>query len=184
MESCRELLSEDLDIPRCESPSSLHFGGNSPDDEQRSTASETPSSTLHCRGNCRDDKRCLTDSERAFVIALSACKDSQLCWENPAGDSMTQALIRILRKDRYPPLNVLLAGISHELYPTSLEVHKCIRKQKQDAEAAQARGEGVSDEIVLMKEDFQDPQIASHKPLDMTARFTLGSPHSLGSRIP
>jgi hypothetical protein len=128
------------------------------------------STLLLCDGNCRERPDCLPSStnwDLPYVMSVAACKDSQICWESPTGASMTQALIKFLRKDPYPPVKDLLTGISHDLYETTLKVMEKIRENTQDWEA-----QGKPDPC-------QDPQIASHKPLDMTAQFTLGSPWKL-----
>lgn len=140
-------------IPRCDSPIAL----------------------WPCEGFCQP-----SDTEFPFVISLGACKDDQLSWEDSEGASMTQALIEILKKDPHPSLKDLMTNVSHEVHKAALNLHKNVKTYKKSMKEWRKNMErlgqkatvSVSDSVLEM-DNFQDPQLSSHKPLDMNAPWVL-----------
>ncbi|KAK0432558.1 caspase domain-containing protein [Armillaria borealis] len=138
-------------IPRCDSPIAL----------------------WPCDGFCKP-----SDMELPHAISLGSCKDDQLTWEDSEGASMAQALIVILKNDPHPSLKDLMTNVSHEVHKASLNLQSVVKTYKKDLkEWRRHRGTetavSVSDAVVLEMDNFQDPELCSHKPLDMNARFSL-----------
>ncbi|KAK0200469.1 caspase domain-containing protein [Desarmillaria ectypa] len=140
-------------IPRCDSPIAL----------------------WPCEGFCQP-----SDAELPYVISLGACKDDQVSWEDSKGASMTRALIEILKKDPHPSLKDLMTNVSHEVHKAALNLHKDVKTYKKRVKewrrAKERLGQKVvsmSDDLVLEMDNFQDPQLSSHRPLDMNAPWVL-----------
>ncbi|KAJ7438720.1 caspase domain-containing protein [Mycena galericulata] len=197
-------------------------------------ACDSPEPVWACQGNCRDPGHGHEANDKAEVISLASCKDSQLSWEDGNGGSMTRELVRILERDPHPTLRALVTGVSHALHRMSLERHVETRRYKRDvkkyaaflarmkehahlhppvddsssatvadsdsvaprtpdpasatspspflnvkrktkpkAPQAKAKSEGFVDAPVYDMDNFQDPQVASHHPLDMERPFTI-----------
>ncbi|KAJ7710533.1 caspase domain-containing protein [Mycena rosella] len=131
----------------------------------------------YCHGWCRatDDNGLLPGAkdpgrQLADVISLGSCKDSELSWENEDGMSMTRALIHVLSDDPHPTLRDLVTQISHTLHGLTRERHLQAKVWKKywDAHGIKSSGIGSFD-----TDSFQNPQIASHRPLDMDARWNI-----------
>ncbi|KAJ7618651.1 caspase domain-containing protein [Roridomyces roridus] len=199
-------------------------------------ACESPEPVWLCQGtHCRDAEHGHLEEdleEKAEVISLASCKDSQLSWEDADGGSMTRELVRILEKDPHPTYRALLASVSHAMHNMSLKRHIDTRRYKReckryaaylerlqkkhgghqpparslakdgasedDDSALTVADSGVDVDVVLDPrppmnkykaksggfldsldpavcdmDNFQDPQLASHKPLDMERPFTI-----------
>ncbi|KAJ7671798.1 peptidase C14, caspase domain-containing protein [Mycena rosella] len=131
----------------------------------------------YCHGWCRaaDDNGLLPGAkdpsrELADVISLGACKDSELSWENEDGMSMTRALIQVLNDDPHPTLRELVTQISHTLHGLTRKRHleAKVWKNYRNAHGIKSSGIGSFD-----TETFQHPQISSHRPLKMDARWSI-----------
>ncbi|KAF9261144.1 hypothetical protein L218DRAFT_961845, partial [Marasmius fiardii PR-910] len=110
------------------------------------------------------------------VISLGSCKDSQSAWEDLDGTSMTQSLVEILSKDPHPTLKDFMAKLNHTLHDRLMRMHETNLKYKKDRKwwrikkGKKAPPEGDT-KGQLEFNNFQDPQISSHKPLDMDSRL-------------
>ncbi|KAK1223553.1 hypothetical protein PQX77_013575 [Marasmius sp. AFHP31] len=113
----------------------------------------------------------------ANVISLGSCKDSQLAWEDLQGSSMTQTLVDLLSSDPHPTLNDFMTKLSHTMHDRLLHMHCANREFKKKkklwrlkrSKKASVEGDTKGAEI----SNFQDPQLSSHKPLDMDSRLDL-----------
>ncbi|KAH7913122.1 caspase domain-containing protein [Hygrophoropsis aurantiaca] len=75
----------------------------------------SPMQTFACTGSCPlpDPQQ---KAELPRVISLSACRDSQLAYDDKEmGVTMTKFLIKNLRKEPYPTLQVLLDGLREDI---------------------------------------------------------------------
>jgi hypothetical protein len=141
----------------------------------------SPNPALECDGfQLCDD----TDDAVPHVIALGACKDAQVAWEND-GESLTSVLIDILKKDPHPCLKHLMRDISYRTYETVCRLHEAwkVWKQAMQMEYSTEGNNRLSGDDadrtfgIIERENplkaFQDPQLASHTRLDMDSPFTL-----------
>ncbi|KAF9496482.1 peptidase C14 [Pleurotus eryngii] len=135
-----------------------------------------------CTGDCREQKGDAQDEAMlANVISIGACTDGQSTWEAEDGDSMTSALIEILGQDPNPSYQKLMVLLSHKLHDLSMKVHSSSKQWKTDVKTWRAKQEAkgrvfsrsASDGMTLETQNFQDPQLSSHKPLDMNDTFRL-----------
>jgi hypothetical protein len=116
----------------------------------------------------------------AHVIALGACKDAQVAWEDN-GESLTAILIDILKKDPYPRLKDMMRVINHRTYDTVCRLHETWRKWQIEYNKGDKRRLTDDEETQMYRmierenplKGFQDPQLASHRKLDMNSFFTL-----------
>ncbi|KAK0433728.1 caspase domain-containing protein [Armillaria borealis] len=134
---------------------------------------DSPIAVWPCEGFCQP-----SDVELPHVISLGACKDDQVSWEDSEGASMTRALIEILKKDPHPSLKDLMTNVSHEVHKAALNLHRDVKTYKKNMKkwrraVGPKAAVSVSDDVVLEMDNFQDPQLSSHKPLDMNARLSL-----------
>ncbi|KAJ7785158.1 peptidase C14, caspase domain-containing protein [Mycena maculata] len=130
---------------------------------------------VFCQGWCRTAENdglgvMNPRQERADVISLGSCKDSELSWEDEEGVSMTRAMIHILSENPHPTLRDLVTRISHTLHGLARERHLRAKawKKYREAHAINSSGLGSFD-----METFQHPQVASHKPLDMDTAWNI-----------
>ncbi|KAJ7581245.1 peptidase C14, caspase domain-containing protein [Mycena floridula] len=115
-----------------------------------------------CGGFCPPETR----GKDADVISLASCKDSQSAWEIGGKDSMTQMLVEILEKDPHPTLQDLMTKLK-----VLTRMHKKNRKYKDRWKIfRQSHSFGTRAEVET--DNFQDPQMASLRPLDMNAPFS------------
>ncbi|KAF9025008.1 hypothetical protein BDZ89DRAFT_1068647 [Hymenopellis radicata] len=121
---------------------------------------ESPIAMFPCDGSCKPDG---SEHEMAQVISLSACKDSQILWEE-RGNSMTIALVKILRENPNPLLKDLMLCISHELHKSAINLHDGAKKYKKSMKEYPRRG-GEQPAVSTDMNNFQDPQLSSHQPL-------------------
>jgi hypothetical protein len=136
-----------------------------------------PQPALQCDGFglCGD-----SENDVAHVIALGACKDAQVAWEDN-GESLTTILIDILKKDPYPRLKDMMRVINHRTYDTVCRLHETWRKWKMEYNKGNKRHLTEDEETQMFRmierenplKGFQDPQLASHRKLDMNSFFTL-----------
>ncbi|KAF4583623.1 Ca(2+)-dependent cysteine protease [Pleurotus pulmonarius] len=136
----------------------------------------------YCTGDCREQKGDAQDEALlANVISIGACTDEQSTWEAEDGNSMTAALIEILSQDPNPSYQKLMVLLSHKLHDLSMKVHSSSKQWKTDVKTWRAKQEAkgrvfsrsASDGMTLETQNFQDPQLSSHKPLDMDDTFRL-----------
>jgi len=89
---------------------------------------------------------------------------------------MTQALIKVLKNDPTPSLKDVLTLVSHDIHSFYLSLHESARKYKEQVKIynsnKQPEKEPKQARSVEMN-NFQDPQIASPQPLDMSRRWYL-----------
>ncbi|KAJ7869843.1 hypothetical protein B0H13DRAFT_2350726 [Mycena leptocephala] len=138
--------------------------------------------------------------ETAEVICISACKDSQRSWEGADGGSMTRELVRILECDPHPSLRSLVTSVSNAMHRMSLKRHLETRRYKRDLKRyaallerhrqhkavpdvdiiaapkkpqARARSEGFGDAPLYDMDNFPEPQLVSHQPLDMERPWNM-----------
>ncbi|KJA17753.1 hypothetical protein HYPSUDRAFT_1006337 [Hypholoma sublateritium FD-334 SS-4] len=129
---------------------------------------------MFCDGFCRGNGHFrMDDSGRltAKVICLSSSKDAQMTWEDGKGNSMTQHLIKILKKNPNPTYKKLLTDVSHAIHGMYTGLHTKARAYKKDA----ARYKETHKEFEIHPAEmhnFQNPQISSHYPLDMSLTFS------------
>ncbi|KAJ8079529.1 hypothetical protein PM082_011116 [Marasmius tenuissimus] len=166
------------------------------DDDDEPTVCESPIEQ-YCSGLCRDrsapspavsrrptwNGRSPVSAFRlplgppAEVISLSSCKDSQQSWEDLKGSSMTQTLVEILKTDPHPTLKDFMLNLSHDMHRKLLHIHSANKEYKKKKKrwrlkhcrTLSPRGDTNGAEI----SNFQDPQLSSHKPLDMNSRLVL-----------
>ncbi|GLB42506.1 putative to MEROPS cysteine peptidase family C14 [Lyophyllum shimeji] len=131
----------------------------------------SPDSMWPCTGYCPPES-----PKEANVIAVSACKDDQLSWEDSDGASMTQALIDILKSDPHPKLISLMANISHQLHGFYLKLHSHARNHRKQIREINKRrvAKGrpplrVPTDSLPEMNNFQDPQMSSHRPVPRDA---------------
>ncbi|KAJ3508179.1 hypothetical protein NLJ89_g5898 [Agrocybe chaxingu] len=128
---------------------------------------------LYCSGDCRDNPLFERDgSDQADVISLSSAGDSQRAWEGADGTSMTQALVQLLRNDPHPTLHNLLTHVSHDLHRFYLNLHVKAREyrkmiEKRNEERKKKGKKPKLGDVVEMN-NFQNPQLSSDRPLDMS----------------
>ncbi|KAK7447389.1 hypothetical protein VKT23_014099 [Stygiomarasmius scandens] len=150
----------------------------------------------YCSGNCREEmertfadlaaqgKRDGGEKERESsegegdVISLSSCRDNQLAWESADGTSMTQFLVRQLRKQTHPSLAHLMAGISHDLHKSAVDMHRQTKAYKKSwvdyrKKKKLAKPRTASDTHGLEMNNFQNPELSSRKPLDMRRPWNM-----------
>jgi len=116
----------------------------------------------------------------AHVIALGACKDAQVAWEDN-GESLTVILIDILKKNPHPRLKDMMVIINHRTYTTVCRLHDIWKKWQIEFNKKDKRRLSDDEETqmyrIIARENplkgFQDPQLASHRKLDMNSFFTL-----------
>jgi len=128
----------------------------------------SPIPLWECEGDC--DRKHTQTADAAHVICVSACKDAQRAWEGPDGASITMELITILRDNPHPSLKNLMLRLSHQTHERCLEVHQSTRQYKKILQGIARSGVRV-DSFGGDMDNFQDPQLASHKPLDMDELF-------------
>jgi len=121
---------------------------------------ESPTAIWECEGDCRS--KSLQTTEAAHVVCISACKDAQRAWEGPAGASITMELIQILRDNAHPSLKNLMLRLTHRTHERCLQIHEFTRQYKRGSRKGSFYGE---------MDNFQDPQVASHMPLNMDEPF-------------
>ncbi|KAF7978215.1 hypothetical protein HWV62_1204 [Athelia sp. TMB] len=134
--------------------------------------SSSPTPVLKCDGFDMCNQESMT--EMANVISLGACKDGQETWEAECGKSMTLTLVEKLEHDPHPCLKILMREISESTYETINRMHSMWMECKK---AMSANGGAQSEDSYACGRDplkeWQDPQLASHKKLDMDLPFTL-----------
>ncbi|KZT07075.1 uncharacterized protein LAESUDRAFT_131614 [Laetiporus sulphureus 93-53] len=121
-----------------------------------------------CDGDC-----VASPTEKAHVISISACGDSQVDWEGGNIGSMTQALVKYLRQHPHPTLHELMEYIDEDRHQASMRIHKIgnnIRKKGKRVERSQGTvftvpigGESVELPVEVL--NFQDPQLGSLEKL-------------------
>jgi len=132
---------------------------------------------IFCTGRCREESNLDIWQPMADVISISSTKDVQLSWEDSHGSSMTVALTKVLRKNPHASLKHILVSISHELYAFYPELHHESRAYKDVINKINIRrerkGQGPCDSRTVEMNNFQNPQISSHRPLDMNRPWPL-----------
>jgi hypothetical protein len=158
-----------------ESPSSLSFSQSELNTQSSSFFEEDEpvarcsSPVGFCSGFCPP-----VNEEMPHVICMAACKDTQLSWEME-NHSMTMAMIGLLREDPHPMLDCLMKRISHYVYDLAVKRHelsRILKKRCKESTADQEVWEIIRENGYDI-ENYQDPQIASLKPLNMRLPFTL-----------
>ncbi|KIM84461.1 hypothetical protein PILCRDRAFT_818025 [Piloderma croceum F 1598] len=123
---------------------------------------ESPTAMWECDGNCRSKYTQATETA-AHVVCISACKDEQRAWEGPTGASITMEFIDILKKNPQPSLKDLMVQLTHRTHERCLQIHECTRQIRREPHP-ESFGE---------MDNFQDPQLASHIPLNLNELFAL-----------
>lgn len=150
---------------KCESPISFFFG--------EIAQCESPVPQFPCDGWCRHTS---AGEKKADVISLGSCKDSEVAWEDASGVSMTKALVKILKEEPHPTFKELMTKVSHSLHRKALDMHAKSRKYKEDIAHYASLPKNRNKQVERMEvetDNFQNPQLASHLPLDMDSRFNL-----------
>lgn len=106
-----------------------------------------------CTGDCPQ-----IDNEVANVVSISACMDSQLCWEDPAGNSITHVLVNYLRNNPDSTLYEVVLELSRKLQRVGWEVE---------------RQQSIEGDPMNPGQVYQLPQIGSHCTLDLDSPFIL-----------
>ncbi|KAJ2915783.1 hypothetical protein MD484_g4631, partial [Candolleomyces efflorescens] len=161
-------LSDDPKTPLSPSPKNRTMSGQSENTPWLSSVYEgspivrcRSPEELFCSGWCVH----LPNADKQFpnVISLSAAKDEERAWEDSQGCSMTQCLVRVLRKNPNPTLHDLLLTVSHDLHGLYLDIHAKSRDYKKKVRTANLRriAKGLlakMPELVEM-DNFQNPQV-------------------------
>jgi len=90
---------------------------------------------------------------------------------------MTKALIKILETDPHPTLRNLLTRVSHELHKLYFQLHRhAVDYRKDIKELNQKRvAKGLeplrAPSFMPEMDNFQDPEMSSHRPLAKDARW-------------
>ncbi|KJA20433.1 hypothetical protein HYPSUDRAFT_43125 [Hypholoma sublateritium FD-334 SS-4] len=132
---------------------------------------------MYCTGYCRDnDLFTYEDALKADVISLSSSKDSQLTWEDATGTcTMTQALVRILSNEPHPTYQKLLTLVSHDIHAYYVDLHSRAREYRKMVQAINktkmllGKKAQLGDRVEM--NNFQNPQLSSDRPLDMSRAF-------------
>ncbi|KAF8903597.1 peptidase C14, caspase domain-containing protein [Mucidula mucida] len=125
---------------------------------------ESPVALFPCDGWCTTTPDGAAH-EMAQVISLGSCKDGQISWED-CGKSMTTALVQILKENPNPSLKDLMLRVSHELHKSAINVHDGAKKYKKNMKEYRRRG-GKQPAVPTDMDNFQDPQLSSHQPLNL-----------------
>ncbi|KAF5364967.1 hypothetical protein D9758_008155 [Tetrapyrgos nigripes] len=121
------------------------------------------------------------DEGMGEVISLLSCRDNQLAWEDADGTSMTQVLVKQLRKQTHPSMKDLMANISHELHKAAVVMHSSTKTYKKSMVIWRKKNQqpiprgSTSDTSGLEMSDFQDPQLStsSRKPFNMERPWNM-----------
>ncbi|KAK7041496.1 hypothetical protein VNI00_009364 [Paramarasmius palmivorus] len=141
----------------------------------------TPKSRRSTFGNGKSPNSMLRlwdrETQHGDVISLGSCKDDQLAWEDSMGTSMTQSLVDILSRDPHPTFKDLMVKVSHEMHSRLLNIHqetKSYKKSKKLWRIRKRRKRSLEgDTKGLEMNNFQDPQLSSMRPLDMSKKWDL-----------
>ncbi|KAJ7037549.1 hypothetical protein C8F04DRAFT_1257101 [Mycena alexandri] len=132
-------------------------------------------------------------ADEVDVISLASCQGYQLMWEY---ESMTRELVQILERDPHPTLRALVTNVSHAINRMTVQRHDEIRRYKRDLKrykewlqrplretqtyllapsplSAKAKSDAFVDEPMYDLDNFQNPQFASHVPLDMERPWSM-----------
>ncbi|KAF8959333.1 caspase domain-containing protein [Flammula alnicola] len=131
---------------------------------------------MYCTGHCREnDLLTYEDAVQADVISISSSKDSQISWEAANGTSMTQALVKILNNNAHPTFHDLLTLVSHDIHSFYVDLHSRAREYKKKVQAANRAkikmGKKIKEGDLVEMNNFQNPQLSSDRPLDMSRHF-------------
>ncbi|KAF4618638.1 hypothetical protein D9613_009839 [Agrocybe pediades] len=134
---------------------------------------------LYCTGFCRDPDNSaymLAGTAMADVISISSAKDGQLSWEDGDGAStLTQSLVRILEKDPHLTFDDLMTLVSHDIHSYYVDLHSRARDYRKKVRLANnekvKKGQKPRPGKEVEMNNFQNPQLSSERPLDMTRRF-------------
>jgi len=136
--------------------------------------------SLYCTGHCRTNDLYPQQShlsDKADVICLSAAKGSQRSWETPQGSSLTRILLEFLKKTPNPTIRDVLTAVSHGVHSFCLDMHQNAREYKQALRDVNNRRKIRGRQPLMRRpveaDNFQDPQISSHKPLDMNRPWQM-----------
>jgi len=160
-----------------------------PEEDQRC---ESPVPMFQCTGWCREPDRAALETEafsggvKADVISLASCKDSQLTYEDGEGKSMTSSLVEILRCNPNQSLKDLLVSVSHAVHNKAVVRHENAKKykkafadgvvefvRKKKAEGRRTMSLVIPERQKVDMDNFQNPELASARPLDMDRLFLL-----------
>ncbi|KAF8156145.1 hypothetical protein BJ912DRAFT_1012905 [Pholiota molesta] len=119
---------------------------------------------MYCTGFCREDDLFTYDNAvEADVISISSSKDSQLTWEDANGThSMTQILVKEL-------------NVSHEIHKFYVDLHTRAKTYKKTVQAVNKAkmlmGKKIRPGDPVEMNNFQNPQLSTDRPLDMSRHF-------------
>ncbi|KAJ7891831.1 caspase domain-containing protein [Mycena olivaceomarginata] len=170
-------LPEEVEHPRCASPAPM-FECDRWCRERDETAAEMETDSEDAGG--------AKGRVRADVISLASCEDSQVTYEDAEGNSMTSALVDILRSDPNQSLKDVLLSVSHAMHEKALIRHTNAKKYNRDFKALVARmklavNRRLFEYALLLgtfgyefdMDNFENPVLASARPLDMGRRFQM-----------
>ncbi|EDR07573.1 uncharacterized protein LACBIDRAFT_298639 [Laccaria bicolor S238N-H82] len=129
-----------------------------------------------CSGLCA--RMDLSSLDRQHVVCVSACKDSQMGVENKAGESMTEAIIDLLKENPRPTLRQLMQAVN----ANTKRQRKKMKEQYENYEKKiKSRGRPPSQkELKVIEEgkdlcqNMQNPQISSSRSLDLRKTYLFG----------
>lgn len=129
-----------------------------------------------CSGLCA--RMDLSSLDRQHVVCVSACKDSQMGVENKAGESMTEAIIDLLKENPRPTLRQLMQAVN----ANTKRQRKKMKEQYENYEKKiKSRGRPPSrKELKVIEEgkdlcqNMQNPQISSSRSLDLRKTYLFG----------
>ncbi|KAJ8482781.1 hypothetical protein ONZ45_g14829 [Pleurotus djamor] len=125
-----------------------------------------------CRSEDGGDR--LHDSHKlANAVSIAACQDAQVSWEDKDGASLTSALITILKTDPKPTYHHIMTSLNHHFHSLLLQIHEAHKKAHDARGKRRKNRRKKKNSPVWEMDNFQDPQLSSHLPLDMGSTLSL-----------
>jgi hypothetical protein len=164
------IITDLADVP---SPRQTALWIDSPTDRKRCSSPIA----LYCTGFCRDNLQTFRNQQvlKADVISISSAEDSQMSWEDPNGQSMTQALVKLLNETPNPRFDELMTAISHDIHRYYVDLHSRAREYRKliqrlnSQKIKQGKKPRAGDRVEM--NNFQELQLSSDRPLDMSRHF-------------
>lgn len=132
--------------------------------------SQSPTSMFPrcCEGYCREQPgNGIADHPHPLVVSISASRDNQTAWGDQ-DDSVTLALIKILKETPTPSFHDLMTRLNHHVHASTVEMHRYAREIREKGSAISSENE-----IKVEMNNFQEPQLGSISPLNMDDPFIL-----------
>ncbi|KAF8959332.1 caspase domain-containing protein [Flammula alnicola] len=116
-----------------------------------------------CTGFCCH----FSTSEKRRVFCISACKDSQIIYETPEGESMIQSIVALLKVNRRPSLKELMHAAQENAHKICDGANESMRNS--------SKGRRLLGTLIQRRKAVQqwDPQLSSLRPLNMNYKLVL-----------